>query len=235
MKTDYSGRVVVITGAAGNLGQAVVRAYKTAGARLALVDRVSGRLKIIYPDLAGSPDCYFTPPTDITDPVAVGVMVEATHRHFGKIEILVNLAGGYRAGLPLQETPLSDWDLMLNQNAKSVFITCRAIIPHMLRQGYGKIINIASRAALGGEAFQAAYSVSKTAVVRLTESMAVELKDAGINVNCVMPGIIDTPPNRAAMPAADFSKWVTPQVVAEVILFLASDGANAISGASIPV
>jgi NAD(P)-dependent dehydrogenase (short-subunit alcohol dehydrogenase family) len=235
MKSDYSDRVVVITGAAGNLGHAVVHTFKTAGAKLALVDRASGRLESIFPDLAGSPDCFITPPTDITDPGAVGAMVEATHRHFGKIEILINLAGGYRAGRPLPETPLGDWDLMLNLNAKSVFITCQAVIPHMLRQGYGKIISIASRAALGGEAFHAAYSVSKTAVVRLTESMAAELKAAGINVNCVMPGIIDTPPNRAAMPSADFSKWVAPQAVADVILFLASDGARAINGASLPV
>jgi NAD(P)-dependent dehydrogenase (short-subunit alcohol dehydrogenase family) len=235
MKYDYSNRVIIVTGAAGNLGQAVARAFNNAGADIALVDRASGRLETIYADLAGTPHFFFAPPAELTDPGAVGAMVEAVYRHFGRIEILVNVAGGFRAGRPLHETPLSEWDLMLNQNARSVFITCQAVIPHMLRQGYGKIINVASRAALGGTAFQAAYSASKTAVVRLTESMAAELKDSGINVNCVMPGIIDTPPNRAAMPSADFSKWVTPQAVADVILFLASEGARAISGASLPV
>jgi NAD(P)-dependent dehydrogenase (short-subunit alcohol dehydrogenase family) len=235
MKYDYSNRVVIVTGAAGNLGHAVAHAFNDAGADIALVDRASDRLQTTYPDLAGSAHCFFAPPADLTDPGAVGAMVEATYRHFGRIEVLVNVAGGFRAGRPLHETPLSEWDLMLNQNARSVFVTCQAVIPHMLRQGYGKIINIASRAALGGTAFQAAYSASKTAVVRLTESMAEELKDSGINVNCVMPGIIDTPPNRSAMPSADFSKWVTPQAVADVILFLASDGARAISGASLPV
>ncbi|MBO0799281.1 MAG: SDR family oxidoreductase [Blastocatellia bacterium] len=235
MKYDYSNRVIIVTGAAGNLGQAVVRAFKSEGAALALVDRAEGRLSEIFPDLAGTPDCFFAPPTDITDQAAVNALVEATYRHFGRIEILVNVAGGYRAGKPLHETPLSDWDLMLNLNARSVFLTCQAVIPHMLRQGSGKIINIASRAALGGAADNAAYSVSKTAVVRLTESMAAELKDAGINVNCVMPGIIDTPPNRAAMPSADFGKWVAPQAVADVILFLASEGAHAITGAAVPV
>jgi len=105
----------------------------------------------------------------------------------------------------------------------------------MLERGYGKIINTASRAAMGGDANNAAYSVSKTAVVRLTESMAAELKDAGINVNCIMPGMIDTPQNRAAMPKADFGKWVSPEALADVILFLASDAARAINGAAIPV
>jgi NAD(P)-dependent dehydrogenase (short-subunit alcohol dehydrogenase family) len=235
MKYDYSNRVVVITGAAGNLGSAVARAFKTTGAKLVLVDHVAGRLEETLPDLASSPDCFFTPPTDITDPGAVGGMIEATQRHFGRIDILINIAGGFRAGRPLHKTSLSDWDLMINLNARSVFITCQAVIPQMLSQGYGVIINIASRAALSGEAFQSAYSASKAAVVRLTESMAGELKEAGINVNCVMPGIIDTPQNRAAMPSADFSKWVAPEAVADVILFLSSDGARALNGASLPV
>jgi NAD(P)-dependent dehydrogenase (short-subunit alcohol dehydrogenase family) len=235
MKYDYSNRVVVITGAAGNLGSAVARAFKTTGARLALVDRAAGRLEKTFPDLAGSPDCFFTPPTDITDPGAVDAMIEAIQRHFGRIDILINIAGGFRGGRPLHKTPLSDWDLMIDLNARSVFITCQAAIPHMLSQGYGRIINIASRAALSGEAFLSAYSASKAAVVRLTESMAAELKEAGINVNCVMPGTIDTPQNRAAMPSADFSKWVAPEAVADVILFLASDGARAIHGAALPV
>jgi NAD(P)-dependent dehydrogenase (short-subunit alcohol dehydrogenase family) len=235
MKYDYSNRVVVITGAAGNLGSAVARAFKSAGAKLSLVDRAPGRLEEVFPDLAGSPDCLFPPPTDITDPAAVEAIIESTQRHFERIDILVNVAGGFRAGRPLHKTPLSDWDLMIDLNARSVFITCQAVIPHMLTQGYGRIINIASRAALSGEAFQSAYSASKAAVVRLTESMAAELKEAGINVNCIMPGIIDTPQNRAAMPSADFGKWVAPEAVADVILFLASDGAQAIHGASLPV
>jgi NAD(P)-dependent dehydrogenase (short-subunit alcohol dehydrogenase family) len=235
MKYDYSNRVVVITGAAGNLGSAVARAFNTMGAKLALADRAAGRLRETFLDLASPADCFFTPPTDITDQGAVEAMIEETQRHFGRIDILVNIAGGFRAGRPLHKTPLSDWDLMIDLNARSVFITCQAVIPHMLSQGYGRIINIASRAALSGEAFQSAYSASKAAVVRLTESMAAELKETGINVNCVMPGIIDTPQNRAAMPSADFSKWVAPEAVADVILFLASDGARAIHGASLPV
>jgi NAD(P)-dependent dehydrogenase (short-subunit alcohol dehydrogenase family) len=235
MKFDFSNRVIIITGAAGNLGVATARAFQAAGARLALVDRSPDRLPNLFPELADSPDHFFAPPTDVTDPASVAVAIEAIHRRFGRIDALVNTAGGYRAGTPLHETPLSDWDFMLNLNARSVFIVCQAVIPHMLRQGHGRIVSVASRAALGGEANHAAYSVSKTAVVRLTESMAAELKDHGVNANCVMPGLIDTPQNRAAMPDADFGKWVAPEAIADVILFLSSEGARAINGAAVPV
>lgn len=235
MKFDFTDRVVVVTGAAGNLGVAVARAFQNARASLALVDRSSDRLPKLFHDLSGSPNHLFTPPTDVTDPGSVAVAIAEIVSRFGRIDALVNTAGGYRAGTPLHETSLDDWDFMLNLNARSVFVVCQAVIPQMLRQGQGRIINVASRAALGGDALHAAYSVSKTAVVRLTESMDAELKYQGVNVNCVMPGMIDTPQNRAAMPGADFSKWVAPEAIADVILFLASDGSRAIHGAAIPV
>ncbi len=235
MKFDFGNRVIIITGAAGNLGAATARAFQAAGARLALVDRSPDRLPNLFPDLADSPDHFFAPPTDVTDPASVSVAIEKINHHFGRIDALINTAGGYRAGTPLHETPLSDWDFMLNLNARSVFVMCQAVVPHMLRQGHGNIVSVASRAALAGDAHHAAYSASKTAVVRLTESMAAELKDHGVNVNCVMPGLIDTPQNRAAMPDADFSKWVAPEAIADVILFLSSEGARAINGAAVPV
>lgn len=235
MKYDFTGRVVVVTGAAGNLGVAVARAFQNAGASLALVDRSSDRLPRLFPDLANSPNHLFTPPTDVTDSDSVADAVEKIINRFGRIDALINTVGGYHAGIPLHKTLIDDWEFMLNLNARSVFIVCRAIIPQMLKQNQGRIVSVASRAALAGEALNAAYSVSKTAVVRLTESMDAELKDHGVNVNCVMPGMIDTPQNRAAMPGADFSKWVAPEAIADVILFLASDGARAIHGAAIPV
>lgn len=235
MKLDFTDRIVVITGVAGNLGTAVARAFAVAGARVALVDRSPERLFKLLPEIAGAPDHFVAPPTDVTEADSVMASIDAIHKHFGRIDVLVNTAGGYRAGTPLHETPLGDWDFMLNLNARSVFLSCRSVIPKMLEQHFGKIVNVSSRAALGGDAYHAAYSVSKTAVVRLTESMAGELKHAGINVNCVMPGLIDTPQNRAAMPDGDFSKWVSPEAIADVILFLASDGARAINGAAIPV
>ncbi len=232
---DFSERVVVVTGAAGNLGSAVVRAFESAGANLTLVDRADGRLQRLFPDMADSASYYFANSIDLTDADSVQSMADGTIKHFGRIDVLVNTAGGYRAGTPVHETPLETWDFMLNLNARSVFLSSRAVIPQMLQQGNGKIISVAARAAERGRANMAAYSVSKSAVIRLTESMAAELSDMDINVNCLLPSTIDTPANRQAMPNADYSRWVKPEIVAEVILFLASDSARTLNGASIPV
>jgi NAD(P)-dependent dehydrogenase (short-subunit alcohol dehydrogenase family) len=232
MNPDLNNRIVAITGAAGNLGAACVRAFAQAGAKLVLIDRTPERLPQLYPDLG---DHLFAPPTDVTDPDSARAAIEAALARFGRLDALVNTAGGYRAGTPLHETSLGDWEFMLNLNARSVFVMCQAVIPQMLRQNHGRIINISSRAALAGDAYHAAYSVSKTAVVRLTESMAAELKDYGVTVNCVLPGLIDTPQNRAAIPDADFSRWVAPDAIADVIRFLAGEGARAVNGAAIPV
>lgn len=235
MNFNFAGQVAVVTGAAGNLGGAVARAIRNAGGSLALIDHSSDRLPKLFPDLANSPDHIFTPPTDVTDPASVAITVQEIKNRLGRVDILVNTAGGYRAGTKAHVTSIQDWEFMLNLNARSVFVMCQAVIPLMLSQHKGRIVNVASRAALSGDAGNAAYSASKSAVVRLTESMDAELKENGINVNCVMPGIIDTPQNRAAMPKSDFNKWVAPEAIADVILFLASESSRAIHGAAIPV
>ncbi|MBN1135113.1 MAG: SDR family oxidoreductase [Anaerolineae bacterium] len=232
---DLTDRVVIVTGAAGNLGGAVAKAFGAAGARLALVDRDPDRLPRLFPDLANSPHHYLAAPVDLADEAAVKAMVDETLNRFGRIDVLVNVAGGYRGGTPVHETPLATWDFLLNLNARTVYIASSAVIPAMLRQGSGKIVNVAARAALQGAAKLGAYSASKSAVMRLTEAMAAELKNDGINVNCVLPGTIDTPDNRAAMPKADARRWVQPEALADVILFLASDAARAVHGAAVPV
>jgi NAD(P)-dependent dehydrogenase (short-subunit alcohol dehydrogenase family) len=162
-------------------------------------------------------------------------MAGEVHRHFGHIDILANIAGGFTMGTPVHETPVETWDFMLNLNARTAFLTSRSVVPFMLAQGHGKIVNVAARAALEGKAKMAPYVISKSAVIRLTESMAAELKEAGINVNCVLPGTLDTPQNRRDMPKADHSRWVPPVALADVILFLASDAARAVHGAAVPV
>ncbi|MFC2029570.1 SDR family NAD(P)-dependent oxidoreductase [Chloroflexota bacterium] len=232
---DFTDRVVVVTGAAGNLGASVARAFREAGAMLVLVDRSPDRLRASFPKVADSPDHYMAAPVDLTDADSVGAVVVETRRRFGRIDVLVNAAGGYRAGTPVHETPLESWDFMLNLNARTGFITSNAVIPTMLERGSGKIVNVSARPGLKGTANAAAYSASKSAVLRLTESMSAELKRSGINVNCILPGTIDTPQNRESMPRADHSRWVPPEALADVILFLASDAARAVHGAAVPV
>ena len=232
---DFNNRVVMVTGAAGNLGAAAARAFYQSGANMVLVDRSPDRLQKLFPELANSSRHYLATSIDLNDAAGFEQSAKSAVDKLGRIDVLVNTAGGYRAGTPLHETPLEDWDFLMNLNARSIFTTCRAVIPHFLKQGSGRIVNVASRAATIGEANAAVYSVSKTAVVRLTESMAAELKDLSINVNCVLPGVIDTPANRQAMPEADHRRWVTVEALADVILFLASDYAGAINGAAVPV
>jgi NAD(P)-dependent dehydrogenase (short-subunit alcohol dehydrogenase family) len=232
---DFSDYVVLVTGAAGNLGHAVAQGFELAGAKLALVDRAPDRLPRLFPEMVYSPDHFLAVSVDLTDAEAVQAMVEETIQRFGRIDVLANVAGGYRAGTPVHETSFETWEFLLDLNARTAFTVSRAVIPHMREHGSGKIVNVSARAALQGGAKSAAYSVSKSAVMRLTESMSAELKASGINVNCVLPGTIDTPPNRDAMPNADHSRWVKPEALADVILFLASDAARAVHGAAIPV
>jgi NAD(P)-dependent dehydrogenase (short-subunit alcohol dehydrogenase family) len=231
---DFTNQVVMISGAVGNLGQVVARSFQACGAKLALVDRGEDRLKETFPDLVNSADYLLVNCADLMDEGAVEESVAESLQHFSRIDVLVNTVGGFRAGSPLHETPIETWDFLHNLNARSVFIACKKVIPHMLKQGSGKIINLAARPGLEGQAGMAAYSASKAAVFRLTESMAKELKDQGINVNCIIPGTIDTSANRSANPDADFSTWVTPESLSDVILFLSCSASRDIHGAAIP-
>ncbi len=231
---DFSGRTALVTGAAGNLGTAVARAFHGAGARTVLVDRDAARLQQVFPELEGSRDHMLVAGVDLTAPGALDGIVTRAVELFGRLDILVNAVGGFRAGTPVHETPLETWDMLLGLNLRTSLVAARAVIPVMLRQRSGKIVTVAARAASAGAANMAAYSAAKAAVVRLTESMAAELKGSGINVNCVLPGTLDTAQNRQDRPGADRSKWVAPDAVADVILFLASDAARAVNGASVP-
>ncbi|NUM48437.1 MAG: SDR family NAD(P)-dependent oxidoreductase [Anaerolineales bacterium] len=231
---DFSNQVVMITGASGNLGGALAARFREGGASLVLVDRTADRLAEAYPELANNPH-HFLAGADLTNAVAVNAVVAQTMARFGRVDVLVNTVGGFRAGTPLHETPLETFDFMINLNARTVYIAAQAVLPNMLAQGRGKIISIAARPGLEGRANQAAYSASKAAVLRLTESMAAEYRMLGINVNAVIPGTIDTPQNRAATPDADVSKWVQPESLADVIAFLASDLARDVHGVGLAV
>ncbi len=230
-KFDFKGKVAVVTGAAGSLGQAVVAAFAQSGARVVCADRAEDRLQELYRD---APD-YLPLAVDLTHEASVNDMVTRTVGQLGRIDILCNVAGGFRMGPPLHETPVETWEFMMDLNARSVFLASRAVLPQMIAQGQGRIVSVAARAAAQPKGRMAPYCASKAAVVTLTESLAAEHKHSGINVNCILPGTIDTPQNRKDMPDADFSKWVPPQALADVIAFLASDGARCVTGAAIPV
>ena len=232
---NFSDQVAVVTGGAGNLGQAVVRAFHAAGARVAVVVRKpQDAVEVFGEDLPESDTCaYFA--ADLADESSVTAVARDIARRFGRIDILVNTAGGIRAGTPIHETPVDVWDFMMGLNARTVFLASRAVIPHMLERRSGRIISVSARAALKGSPRHGAYNASKMAVIRLTETMAAELRHHGITANCILPGTIDTPANRAETPDADFTKWVRPESMAQVILFLASDSAADINGAAIPV
>jgi NAD(P)-dependent dehydrogenase (short-subunit alcohol dehydrogenase family) len=149
----------------------------------------------------------------------------------------LNIAGAWAGGADVANTDERTWDFMMNVNLKSMFLCCKAVLPFMIKQNFGRIVSVASRAAVEKRwrAKSAAYGVSKAGVVVLTEAIAEEVKDYNINVNCILPSTIDTPANRRNLPKADFSKWVSPKDIAEVIVFLLSDASGTISGAAVPV
>lgn len=232
---DWCAKVVMITGATGNLGKATAEVFHRLGAKTVLVDRLSERLERHFPHLVDSVDHRLVGNVDVANAESVGNVVEESLRRFGRIDVLVNTVGGFRGGNRVDQSDLADWDFLFDINLRTALTCSRAVIPHQIRQRSGSIVNIASRAALVGSGNYGAYSASKAAVLRLTESLSEELKEFGVNVNCVLPGTIDTPQNRAAMPNEDVTKWVSASAVAEVIAFLASDAASAVTGAALPV
>ena len=231
---EFKDRVVVVSGAAGNLGGVVSHAFASSGAKTGLLDRRPGRLQEVCGQLADDPNHLLIGTVDMTDPESVENSIQQVVDTHGRVDILINTIGGFRGGNPVHETSLEGWDFMFELNTRSVFLSCRAAVPHMLKQKSGKIINIGARPGVKGTANSGAYSGAKSAVIRLTESLSEELKDHGINVNCVLPGHLDTPENREQTPDADFSDWVAPSAVADVILFLASDESSAVHGSAIP-
>jgi NAD(P)-dependent dehydrogenase (short-subunit alcohol dehydrogenase family) len=233
--TELTDKVALITGAAGNLGRATAEAFIEAGARVVLIDRAPPRLRDLYKELRGSTEHMLAEGIDAGDPAAAAGLADEVAVRFGRIDSLVNTVGTYRGGKSVEEEELDTWDLLFEVNLRTTLVMCRAVIPVMREGGGGRIVNVAARSALAAGANSVAYAASKSAVLRLTEGLAKELEPAEIGVNCVLPGTLDTPQNRQAMPDADHSRWVAPESVAAAILFLASDEARAVSGVALPV
>jgi NAD(P)-dependent dehydrogenase (short-subunit alcohol dehydrogenase family) len=226
-----STRTVLLTGAAGHLGKAVAANFASQGAQLVLVDRRQSQLEAAF---GGQVGCLALA-ADLLDGEQAASAVAAAVARFGAIDVLCHLAGGFRMGEEVHQTSDATLDFLFDINVRTLLTIARAVVPQMIAGGGGKIVTVGAHAAQRGAATMGAYCAAKSAAIRLTEAMSAELREHNINVNCVLPTIIDTPDNRASMPDADPARWVAPAALAEVIAFLASDGARAVHGAAVPV
>lgn len=229
----FAGRVALVTGASGALGGALARRLLAAGARVHTIDRHALGATSALAEVAG--DRLFAHEADLADADAVGRIVDELVAHEARLDHVWNVAGAFAMDGPVEATAPSTFQAMLDANFRSALHVCRAAVPAMKRQGGGTIVNVGARAALAAGAEVSAYAVSKAAVLRLTESLSAEGKTHGVRVNAVLPGTIDTPANRRAMPDADPAAWVDPEALVDVMLFLAGPGARAIHGAAVPV
>lgn len=230
------GRVAVVAGALGALGLAAVQVFLEAGARVVAVSRAEappyGELRA---RLGPAAERLEFQAADAEDEASVAQFVAAVLARHGHLDMLVNTIGGYAAGQPVTQIDATTWQTMLDLNLRTAILLAKHAAAPMADQRWGRIIHTSSRAARSGRRNAAAYAVAKAAVITLAETQAEELRDANVTVNAVLPGTIDTPANRAAMPTADFTRWPTAEAVARVMLFLASDDAAIVSGAAIPV
>lgn len=234
---SLNAKVAVVTGATGALGRVVVKALLGQGEHIVSTYR-SEEKQSELDDFVGEASGMLTSiQTDVTDEADVQALFQKVVEKYGHVDILLNIVGAFKGGTDIANTKETDWDFMMDINLKSAFLCSKAALPHMVRQNCGKIINVASRTAVEKRyrSKSGAYAISKAGIIVLTEIIAEEVRKYDINVNCIMPSTIDTPDNRSNFPDADFSKWVKPEQIAKVILFLVSEDSSTISGASIPV
>lgn len=221
-----NGKVIVVTGASGALGKVVAETASARGARVAGIDYAPAQIP-------ATPTRLELGGVDLTDAAKAKAAIEAVVAHFGALDALINIAGGFAFETVADGGP-GTWQRMYALNVMTALNASRAAIPHLISSGAGRIVNIGAMGALQAGSGMGAYAASKAGVHRLTEALAAELKGK-VTVNAVLPSTIDTAANRASMPKADFTKWVTPKELADVILFLASDAASAVTGALLPV
>jgi NAD(P)-dependent dehydrogenase (short-subunit alcohol dehydrogenase family) len=235
MQISFTGKVVLVAGGTGGLGRSVALAFLSEGATVVVTYRNEGGFAALKTAAGTHASLLEGSQTDVTNESAVRVLLESITAKHGRVDIVVNTIGAYAGGIKLWELDPKIFERMLDLNLRSGFVLARLAVPAMLKQGSGILVNVAAKAAFDHAAGASAYATSKAAAVALMDCLAADLKGTGVRVNTILPSIIDTEPNRRAMPGAAFDQWPKPEQIAQVILFLSSDQAQVVHGASIPV
>jgi NAD(P)-dependent dehydrogenase (short-subunit alcohol dehydrogenase family) len=235
MNINFSGKIVLVSGGTGGLGNAVSLAFLEEGARVVVTYRKEEEYAALKKAAGAKTAALEGSLVDVTDERATREFVAGIVARHGRLDALVNTVGGYAGGVTLWELETKVFDTMLSLNLHSGYALARSVLPAMLKQRHGSIVNVAAKAALDHGAGAAAYAASKAAAVAMMDSLAADVKGTGVRVNSILPSIIDTAVNRKAMPNADFTTWPKPEEMAQVILFLCSDNAAVIHGAAVPV
>ena len=233
---QFDGKVVMITGAGGAIARGIVEKFAIEGAKLVLVDRDKEAMQACIDELGDGVDDYLITGGDLGKVDDMDKVIAEAVNKFGQIDVLAHAVGGWAGGSPVHETDIEVFEKQIYLNTRIVFITLGRVAKHMVDKGVkGSLVVILAKTGLSGAKNTAAYAASKAGAQRIVESMALELKEHDIRVNGVMPSIADTPANRESMPDTDFSKWVTPEQIADAMAYLASDSASAITGQALGV
>jgi NAD(P)-dependent dehydrogenase (short-subunit alcohol dehydrogenase family) len=235
MNARFSGTTILIGGGTGGLGRAVSLAFLEDGAQVVVTYKRPEEFGALKGAAGANAVRLKGHAVDVTDAVAVGKLVAGIIAEHGSLDVLVNAVGGYAGGIKLWELDPKVLDQMLALNLRSGYTLCRAVVPPMLKQGRGAIVNVVAKAAVDHAPGAAGYAASKAAALAMMDCLAADLRGTGVRANSILPSIIDTDANRLAMPGADFAKWPKPQDIARVILFLCSDQARVVHGAAVPV
>jgi NAD(P)-dependent dehydrogenase (short-subunit alcohol dehydrogenase family) len=235
MKIDFADKIIVVAGGTGGLGNAVSRAFLEEEAKVVVTYRKEEEFAALKQAVSAKANALEGFAVDVTDEGATSELIGGVLSRHGRVDALVNTVGGYVGGVKLWELESKVFDAMLSLNLGSGYTLARAVVPAMLKQKHGAIVNVAAKAAFDHGAGAAAYAASKAAAVAMMDSLAADVKGTGVRVNSILPSIIDTAVNRRAMPNADFAAWPKPEEIAQVILFLCSDNAAVVHGAAVPV
>jgi NAD(P)-dependent dehydrogenase (short-subunit alcohol dehydrogenase family) len=235
MNARFSGKLVLVAGGTGGLGRAVSLAFLEEGASVIVTYRNQKEFDALKSVATANGSLLEGYSTDVTDERAVRELLGKILSQYGRLDALVNAVGAYSGGVPLWELESKVFDQMLALNLRSGYVLARAVVPPMLKQKNGVIVNVASKAAFDHAGGAAAYVASKAAALAMMDSLAADLKGTEVRVNSILPSIIDTEANRRAIPNADFAQWPKPEAIARVVLFLCSDDAKLVHGAALPV